>query len=228
MGEVNIDFSQVKADLHESLDDRLADFAELIEDDARARAPVRKTTPGRRRGRLSAFSPEGRNQTYSFGRVTLSGEEITRAAQRLGVPLFLSMSSRRKAGKGPLLIRERRPGRRIKRENTLVRRKVFKQLRQYSDSKYKESIRRIAGGTGRVTKAGRDEEDVRPGRLRRSIYSERSGGSSMQIIYTIRAGAPYARYVEFPTSRTAAQPFLLPALKNARSRLKPWLKGRKR
>lgn len=43
----------------------------------------------------------------------------------------------------------------------------------------------------------------------------------------VRVTARYARYVEFPTRHTAAQPFLLPAFKAARKRLKANIKAAK-
>ncbi len=47
------------------------------------------------------------------------------------------------------------------------------------------------------------------------------------VTATVRSEAPYSRYVEFPTRRTAAQPFLLPAFKVGRSRLKTNIKAAK-
>lgn len=60
------------------------------------------------------------------------------------------------------------------------------------------------------------------GRLKDSI--EVSDLSSKHVVIEAdpadERGHHYARYVEFPTSRTAAQPFLLPALKDARRLVK--------
>jgi hypothetical protein len=46
-----------------------------------------------------------------------------------------------------------------------------------------------------------------------------TGEGDLRIVFTVRSKAPYSRYVEFPTSRTAAQPYLLPAFKAARNKL---------
>lgn len=230
MGELTWTGNQWLSDLFDRLDDRLSDFADAMVDDARARAPIRKTTAGRRRGKASSFTPgEGKKtKSYQFGRVSLTGAEITAAAQRVGVPLFLSASIRRQKGKGELRIQERRPNRREKRSNydVLVRRAYYKTTAGGDQVRNKLGNREAARTQRSRAKAEQAVlgEDARPGRLRRSITSENTT-SGRVLRYTIRAGAPYARYVEFPTSKTRAQPFLLPALKNARSRFKPWMSG---
>ncbi len=66
------------------------------------------------------------------------------------------------------------------------------------------------------------------GRLKRSIIQSkitREGGR-----LTIRVGptVPYALFVEFPTRHNAAQPFLLPALKEAQQLFVPFLKDEMR
>lgn len=48
------------------------------------------------------------------------------------------------------------------------------------------------------------------GMLARSVEAE-AGRDAME--WTVRAGAPYARFVELGTRRMAARPFLLPALR---------------
>lgn len=57
------------------------------------------------------------------------------------------------------------------------------------------------------------------GALKASIESEGAiqTGSGTELLVT--AGIGYAKFVEFPTIRTAAQPFLLPALHDNRQRL---------
>lgn len=51
------------------------------------------------------------------------------------------------------------------------------------------------------------------GTLRKSIHATDVQRRGKKIVASVRAEAPYAKYVEFPTSRTKAQPFLLPAFK---------------
>ena len=65
----------------------------------------------------------------------------------------------------------------------------------------------------RATRGGRREL---PGTLKRSISLFRFEG--IGVTYRIAATAPYAKFVEFPTRRTRAQPFMLPALKGIGSK----------
>jgi hypothetical protein len=56
------------------------------------------------------------------------------------------------------------------------------------------------------------------GFLRKNIEAIEATQQGAVLSGKVVSKAPYSRYVEFPTSRTKAQPFLLPALKRARSR----------
>lgn len=56
------------------------------------------------------------------------------------------------------------------------------------------------------------------GTLRKSIMATDVMRQGKKISGSVRANAPYAKYVEFPTARTKAQPFLLPAFKKWGSR----------
>ncbi len=58
------------------------------------------------------------------------------------------------------------------------------------------------------------------GRLKASIESEGVVQSGDRTTVKVTAAAPYAMFVEFPTTHNAAQPFLLPALHGARGRLR--------
>lgn len=57
------------------------------------------------------------------------------------------------------------------------------------------------------------------GALKASIESEGAVQSAKGATARVTAAIGYAKFVEFPTVRTAAQPFLRPALHNARARL---------
>ena len=58
------------------------------------------------------------------------------------------------------------------------------------------------------------------GRLKRDIeYDGQPRQSGKKLIATVISGAPYSKYVEFPTRRTKAQPFLMPALKEERGKM---------
>jgi hypothetical protein len=57
------------------------------------------------------------------------------------------------------------------------------------------------------------------GALKASIGNEGVVQTANGLKVTVSAAIRYAKYVEFPTIRTAAQPFLLPALHAERGRL---------
>lgn len=63
------------------------------------------------------------------------------------------------------------------------------------------------------------------GALRKSINSSGAVAHDHGMKVDIAADVPYARYVEFPTSHNAAQPFLLPALKGAKRIVKRTFEG---
>lgn len=68
----------------------------------------------------------------------------------------------------------------------------------------------LAGGGSRVQIGGA---------LKASINSEGAIQTGEGMVDRVTAGVSYAKFVEFPTVRTAAQPFLLPALHDNRQRL---------
>lgn len=54
---------------------------------------------------------------------------------------------------------------------------------------------------------------VKGGSLRRSIRPVPAKRQGKRIVGRVKVDAPYARWVEFPTHRTKAQPYLMPAFK---------------
>lgn len=58
------------------------------------------------------------------------------------------------------------------------------------------------------------------GRLKASIESEGVVSTGQGATVKVTAGVRYAKFVEFPTTHNAAQPFLLPALHDNRTRLR--------
>lgn len=68
----------------------------------------------------------------------------------------------------------------------------------------------LAGGGTRIHAGGK---------LKASIESEGAIQTAQGSEERVTAGISYAKYVEFPTIRTAAQPFLLPALHDHRQKL---------
>jgi hypothetical protein len=64
------------------------------------------------------------------------------------------------------------------------------------------------------------------GYLKAHIKAGNPKWSGNRITVTITSHAPYSRYVEFPTRRTKAQPFLMPALKQSRSAFLRAIRGK--
>jgi HK97 gp10 family phage protein len=62
------------------------------------------------------------------------------------------------------------------------------------------------------------------GYLRRNIVVGAPEGSGAQMKVSVVSKAPYSRYVEFPTRRTKAQPFMMPAIKQAKSNFRRAMK----
>lgn len=58
------------------------------------------------------------------------------------------------------------------------------------------------------------------GRLKRSIHAEPPVTGDNETVGQVVAGVRYAKFVEFPTTHNAAQPFLLPALQDHREHLR--------
>ena len=58
------------------------------------------------------------------------------------------------------------------------------------------------------------------GRLKRSIHAEPPVTGDNETVGQVVAGVRYAKFVEFPTTHNAAQPFLLPALHDHRGHLR--------
>lgn len=78
-------------------------------------------------------------------------------------------------------------------------------------------------GSGRDTGGGRRAviSGEFGGRLKREIFADdvRRGRERGKFHVDVVSPTPYARYVEFPTSRTAAQPYMRPALDAAKRSL---------
>lgn len=219
MGEFTFNRSAFIEQLKDQLEERMEEFAGEVAREARQRAPIRKDPSDRRRRSQAMFealeSPliTG-SRTYSahkFGKVTVSAREFERAMLGLGIPVISVAAEARRRGR-KLAVQVRRHRRSAPAvENAKVLRRRPSQ-RNFNLGGYYKQADRMA------------EYEDRPGRLKRSIiHNNTSEGNKVR--FTIRAEAPYARYVEFPTSRTAAQPFLLPALKNARGKMVQRLKG---
>jgi HK97 gp10 family phage protein len=79
------------------------------------------------------------------------------------------------------------------------------------------------------TKVTGEKDNTLGGALRRSLHLDEAVGSGKRVKAKISAGndeVDYAKYVEFGTRRSRAQPFLRPALARAREELAPNIRGR--
>ncbi len=76
-----------------------------------------------------------------------------------------------------------------------------------TDDMEKRAAEAVESAARLVVRAARELCPVDTGALRESIDAESDGMSAV-----ITAGAEYAAYVEFGTSKSAAQPYLVPAL----------------
>lgn len=214
------------------LDTRMEIVASGIAADAAARCPVRKQRGDRRRGTRQAFLPK---RQYTFGSVTLSTAEIARAAARVGRNLQFSAAARQEAYGKPLQIITRRPRRRALSQAEWERRarqraRLLKLAQAQSAREARQRTRALKKASSFQAQYGRHVEAIgryedSPGKLKRSIHVDNDSGGT-QIRYAVRAdatrqdGQSYAKYVEFPTYKTAAQPFMLPALKAGKGRMK--------
>lgn len=85
---------------------------------------------------------------------------------------------------------------------------------------------RKAGGKGiraignKIVARARQLAPVRTGQLRASINAEAQG----ETRFVIGASAPYATYVEYGTSKMAAQPYLRPAIEEYAPSLVPTIR----
>lgn len=208
----------------------LDEVADFIAEDARSRAPIRKVfkeAKGFRRKFRPLTSPE-------------KALAIKRAVAYYGPGTFKARAVAANIanyGRAEL----RRPGS----ANALVRSRTLRHLGTISGGRFSARVDAVRFGRGYqsaslhplLTARGRyevssgraihhavtDAGDVRVqigGALKASIGQEgvvvQGDGATVDISARIR----YAKFVEFPTTHNAAQPFLLPALHDSRARLR--------
>lgn len=211
----------------------LEEVAGYIVADARARAPVRKVfkeAKGHRR-RFRPLTPLERNLAI---RRALAYQGYSDFARRRSVA-YLQNYARAEL---------RRPGS----ANNLARSRTLRVLGIERGGRFRAraDARRVRGGfvseslNPLLTARGRYEVrsgraihrevlasgNVRVqigGRLKASIGAEDVISDGQGSTVRVTAGVRYAKFVEFPTTHNAAQPFLLPALHDNRTRLKSTL-----
>lgn len=216
------------------------DIAQEIQRTAVLRAPIRKAFKGRRlkKVELADFKQKVGNAQYT-------GADLLEAAGHLGIPLdaHAAVQISRSRGANRTSFSGRRERRTID-GRTRYRRVTGLELRRVSAVRVREGKKIKTVGyipdAKRLRKqsvllTSRARRDIQLGRgvisigrgrhqyggyLRKHIELEtvQSDPGSKVVHYRVISRAAYSRFVEFPTSRTAAQPFLLPSLKAQREK----------
>jgi hypothetical protein len=245
MGSYNLDgWESAVARIREQAYEGALETARQVQSDAVHRAPVRKAFKGGKRAKTSdirAFEMKVR------GGGRLTGGEIKEAAALLGINVSDSQVAALGHGQlghgGSAANRGSSSAGMAARQRLRVRRDRFGQrvlgsqvIRNLPSGKVRVegNQRRRAFSVGKSVSgrlSGRAKYDIKRGRgvILLGGGQAQYGGYLRKHIHvvedyenhrvSVRSEAPYSRYVEFPTSRTAAQPYLLPAFKAARGRL---------
>lgn len=207
MGAYKLDIAKAMDIITQACKGGINDTLQEIGDMAIQLAPIRKK--GRRKKRTTAVGgvrakhefPVGRNRTIS-----VTGGQMWQAFSKL--PAYTRKDGSKEA----------------------ITRAQFRQMRTFDRSQnrpvveaeqFDQHARKLAYGKPRKFARASDKG----GGLRdgiKIVFAEVDGNI---ISGSIKSTAKYSRFVEFPTRRTAAQPFLLPAFKAARPRLKANIKA---
>lgn len=220
----------------------LEDVANHIVADARARAPIRKVfreAKGFRRKFRPLTAPE-RNLAI---RRAMAYQGYNDVQRRVSVDYLEG----RIKGYHERHVAAEKPRRGS--ANSLKASRTLRTLGEWHGGAFRPRVDAVAHGAGGYVSAslnsrltGRGKYEVRSGRavheevlasgavsvhiggaLKASIESEGVVQSGQGSTVKVTAGIRYAKFVEFPTTHNASQPFLLPALHGARGRLKATL-----
>lgn len=212
--------------------DALNEVADLVAADARSRAPVRKVFK------------EGAGFRRKFRALT-NQEKATAVRRALAYKGYNDFERRRSVAhiQNYARVELRRPGS----NNLLVRSRVLRRLGVESGGRFTARVDAIRSGKGFTSASlnplltSRGRYEVRSGRaihreatasgvnvqiggrLKASIGNEGVRQQGNSTVAIVSARVRYAKYVEFPTTHNAAQPFLLPALHGARGKLRSTL-----
>jgi HK97 gp10 family phage protein len=227
---VNINTAAILAAVRRAELEALEEAGAFVAANAKQRAPVRKVYK-ERKGFRRAFRP-------------LTGEERTQVIARQQAFYGHTVPTRMEA-------EIRRPGS----ANALVRSRSIRRLGTLQGGKFSPlqavTASRTRGGGfriglspqygGMLTSRGRYEvssgraiNEVATatgsrlevgGKLKASIESEGAITQGHGVTVKVSARIRYAKYVEFPTRHNAAQPFLLPALKDVKAKLPSMLQS---
>ena len=216
------------------LEDALDDVGERVAADARRRAPIRKVFKEKSgfRRKFRALTDEERTQAIDRANAYYGsrGQEFKRRRAVAHIRFYAKVQVPRRGSM-----------------NSVGNSMALRQLGIEKAGKFKSTSGafKLRGGgfepgpeqASKMTAQGRYE--VRSGRaihreaselgtqnrvqvggaLKASIGSEGVTETDSGVKVRVTAGIRYAKFVEFPTIRTSAQPFLLPALHGARARL---------
>lgn len=229
MGVLNI--QRIMALVEAAEYDALDEVGDIVAADARSRAPVRKIFK-ERKGYRRKFRP------------LTSAEKSIAIRRALAYPHYSDFERRRSVAHIQHYARAelRRPGS----ANSLARSRQLRVLGYSQGGRFTARVDAVRSGRGfesaslnpLLTSRGRYEVKSgraihhqasatgaastvhAGGRLKASIGAEgvvqKDRGAEVRVSARVR----YAKFVEFPTTHNAAQPFLLPALHGARGRLR--------
>ncbi len=228
-------FDAFRDEVYAKLDERMNTFAGTVMADAQRRAPARKNG-SRRKGTVRTFVPAG---SYQFGSVKLTARQIGMAAARAGINLGVSLSVKRKIATakgvtnfpaaGELQVMTRRPNREHKAVRAFEGRGIGSQAKAMRDGSARigNGYMDIAVHSFKNRQAQKKQAALRKearelgqGIHLKDSFTVTNESDGNHIRYSVSAEVRHARFVEFPTSRTAAQPFLLPALMQGKTRMK--------
>jgi hypothetical protein len=234
MTRVWLDIDRIKRKIQVASEDALEDVGDFVAADARRRAPIRKAFKEKAgfKRRFRALTPLERalatRRAQNFY-TNIQPNEFKRARAvahirnygRAEVPRRGSANSLRNSRKARILGYSRR-GRFSSTSGAFPVKRGFEPgptLGPMLTARGKYEVRSGRAVHRHVLASGAMRLQI-GGALKASIGSEGVSQTPSGAQVKITAGIRYAKFVEFPTIRTASQPFLLPALHDARSRLK--------
>ena len=209
----------------------LEEVAAFVVRDAKARAPVRKVFKeggGFRRKFRRLTSPE---KALAIRRVMAYGAYSDFQKRRVASHItHYGRAEIRRPGSANSLARSRqlrvlgfsRGGQFTPRVDAVRsgRGYLSASLEPLLSSRGKYEVKSGRGIFNQVTDAGERTRVQVGGRLKASIADEGVTQTDAGATVKVAARVRYAKFVEFPTTHNAAQPFLLPALHGARGRLR--------
>lgn len=231
-GKLIFDSGKAMAIITERIKRGARNTAEDVLDEAIALAPSRKNRKAR--GHTEAL---GLTKKYRIGgpggrgkkAQQIQGAEIYKAAKRIGITAAQLRGGRiRTTGRSIQGAASSRTAGELRRGTAQIQAASAAKKLPVGSKEFQTHVERVRLNY-RTRNAGRGATIRESGRiafggfLKKHIHLVDMSTEDV-IRFSIRSEAPYSRYVEFPTRRTAAQPFMLPALKRARGSYRDQLK----